>query len=333
VGYRLHLAKGWLALPKSASYKDAHMVVKRNHFVPQVYLRGFCNSERRLWVYDSLQGKVWESDPGSVAYEKNLYAVELPDGSVDCETLEKTFGSVETRFPVFRDKVNSFSTISGEHSYTFITFLALTRLRNPQFAKGIKANERFNEAVWQNRIWSDPVIIEKAWKKANETLGLNYSYEEFLTRAKFDVRGLLPKTEKECLFIALYGLEKLIEELCVRLSWSFLNTGPEEPFVTSDNPFIWVDPLSPIVDFELGLNVPSQWIEIIMPISPTITAIGTRGGPKTYFGLPDGVCEQLNLLTIRNACRFVYASFRSERLLEQVTRSGNGPESARPSFG
>jgi hypothetical protein len=33
--------------------------------------------------------------------------------------------------------------------------------------------------------------------------------EEFLTRAKLDVRGLLPKTEKECLLIALYGLEKL----------------------------------------------------------------------------------------------------------------------------
>src|SRR5258708_7768295 len=148
------------------------MTIKRNHFVSQVYLRGFCNPDGKLWVYDSLQGKVWESDPGSIAYEKNLYAVKLPDGSVDRETLEKAFGSIETRFPAFRRKVNSFSALHGEDSYTFIVFLALTRLRNPQFAKEIKANERFNEAVWQIRISSDPVIMEKAWKKANDTLGL-----------------------------------------------------------------------------------------------------------------------------------------------------------------
>jgi len=147
---------------------------------------------------------------------------------------------------------------------------------------------------------------------------------------KLDVGELLPKTEKECLFIALYGLNKLIEWLSVRLSWSFLNTGPEEPFVTSDNPFIWSDPLNPVIDFDLGLGMPSQSIEVIMPISPTIAAIGMRGGPTTYFGLPDGVCEQLNLLTVRNASRFVYANFRSERLLEQVTTSGKGPENTIP---
>jgi uncharacterized protein DUF4238 len=179
------------------------MAVKRNHFVPKVYLRGFCNPEGRLWVYDSLQGRVWESDPGSVAYEKNLYAVELPDGSIDRETLERAFGSVETNFPIFRDKVNRFSKINGEDSYTFITFLALMRVRNPQFAREIKANARFNEAVWNIRFLSDPEFIEKAWKKANETLGLDYSREEFLTRMELDVRGLLPKNEKECLFIAL----------------------------------------------------------------------------------------------------------------------------------
>jgi hypothetical protein len=101
------------------------MAVKRSHFVPKVYLRGFCNPDGRLWVYDALQRKgVWESDPGSVAYEKNLYAVELPDGSVDRETLERAFGSVETRFPAFRDKVNKFPAINGEDSSTFITFQA-----------------------------------------------------------------------------------------------------------------------------------------------------------------------------------------------------------------
>lgn len=142
------------------------MAVKRSHFVPKVYLRGFCNPDGRLWVYDALQRKgVWESDPGSVAYEKNLYAVELPDGSVDRETLERAFGSVETRFPAFRDKVNKFSAINGEDSSTFITFLALMRLRNPQFAKEIKANERFNEAIWHIRVLSDPVIMERLGRR------------------------------------------------------------------------------------------------------------------------------------------------------------------------
>jgi hypothetical protein len=188
----------------------------------------------------------------------------------------------------------------------------------------MKANEHFNEAVWQGRIWSDPVIMEKAWRKANETLGLNYSFGEFVTRAKFDVKGLLPKTEKECVFIALYGINKLIEEMCTGLSWSFLNARLEKPFITSDNPFIWNDPLNPVIDFDLELDIPSRSIEIVMPISPRITAIGTRGGPKTYLGLSEGICEKVNLLTIKNASRFVYASFRSDELLGQVRTRGPG---------
>jgi hypothetical protein len=110
----------------------------------------------------------------------------------------------------------------------------------------------------------------------NETLGHSYSFEEFMTRVQFDVKALLPKTKKECVFIALYGINKLIEELSTTLSWSFLNTGLEEPFITSDNPFIWNDPLNPVIDFDLELNIPSGSIEVLMPISPRIAAIGTR---------------------------------------------------------
>jgi hypothetical protein len=60
--------------------------VKKNHFVSQIYLRGFLNPSQKLWVYDCLRGRVWESDPRSVAYQKNLYSVELPDGTIDRTT-------------------------------------------------------------------------------------------------------------------------------------------------------------------------------------------------------------------------------------------------------
>jgi hypothetical protein len=144
------------------------MPVKKNHFVPQVYLRGFSDPRGKLWVYDPLKdGSLWESDPKSVACENNLYAAELPDGSTDRETLEKAFGLVETKFPALRGKVNRFSAINGEDSHTLITFLAIMRVRNPQFAKEIKGNEETNKAIWRMRLLSDHTLIERTREKTN----------------------------------------------------------------------------------------------------------------------------------------------------------------------
>ncbi|WP_425602308.1 DUF4238 domain-containing protein [Luteolibacter yonseiensis] len=53
---------------------------ERHHFVPQFYLRHWCNHKDRLWVHPMDGKQPYESRANSVAFERGLYSTEdLPD--------------------------------------------------------------------------------------------------------------------------------------------------------------------------------------------------------------------------------------------------------------
>lgn len=57
--------------------------VKHQHYVPQFYLRNFCNEHGRIHVYDKKSGKSYETAPRNVAGERYFY---------DCEDLAEILG-------------------------------------------------------------------------------------------------------------------------------------------------------------------------------------------------------------------------------------------------
>ena len=78
-------------------------------------------------------------------------------------------------------------------------------------------------------------------------------------------------------------------------------------------------------ELDLELGIPPWSIEVLMPITPRIAAIGTRGGPRTYLALSASICKKVNALAIDNAARFVYSSFESAHLSEQIRSHRGAP--------
>lgn len=78
-------------------------------------------------------------------------------------------------------------------------------------------------------------------------------------------------------------------------------------------------------ELDLELGIPPWSIEVLMPITPRIAAIGTRGGPITYLALSASICKKVNALAIDNAARFVYSSFESAHLSEQIRSHRGAP--------
>lgn len=74
--------------------KDTEGIRAKNHYVPKVYLRNWCDSDNQLWVYRSLVSdanvKFWKkTTPAAVAYHSHLYT-KLGDKNLDDE-VEKWF--------------------------------------------------------------------------------------------------------------------------------------------------------------------------------------------------------------------------------------------------
>lgn len=48
----------------------------KQHYVPQFYLKKFCNSNSKLYVYDKEKQNYFEATPKDICFEKNLYEYE-----------------------------------------------------------------------------------------------------------------------------------------------------------------------------------------------------------------------------------------------------------------
>jgi hypothetical protein len=69
---------------------------KLHHYVPQFYLRRFCDASNRLWAWDRDRDRVFLTSPGSVAAERSFYYLDLlAEYGHDPLTMERQFASLE----------------------------------------------------------------------------------------------------------------------------------------------------------------------------------------------------------------------------------------------
>jgi len=52
---------------------------KLHHYVPQFYLRRFCDAAGRLWAWDREADRVFIASPRSVAAERSFYYLDVLD--------------------------------------------------------------------------------------------------------------------------------------------------------------------------------------------------------------------------------------------------------------
>ena len=83
---------------------------RRDHYLPQSYLRGFIDPERMdhqqpLWHFDVPNGIWSERSPREVGYRHGFY--DYASSEVGLETADSTFAELENSFPVIRAELIS----------------------------------------------------------------------------------------------------------------------------------------------------------------------------------------------------------------------------------
>ena len=68
---------------------------KRHHFIPRMYLKGFCDQQGMIWTYHKNDlGKVHKQKPENTAVVKNFYAIHHSDGYIDTNTYEDALADI-----------------------------------------------------------------------------------------------------------------------------------------------------------------------------------------------------------------------------------------------
>ena len=129
------------------------------HFLPKMFLRGFCNSDRHIYMFDSQKEAISNPrNPKSVAFQKHMYTIL--GGQTKNFIVEETFSKIEGRATsLFKEILeNNFSKLSDKEKLLLIDFLVVTFIRSPDYVETAEV------------VLRDPAVQQKLKKKNPKTI-------------------------------------------------------------------------------------------------------------------------------------------------------------------
>ena len=290
----------------------------KHHYVAQHVLRRFCDSDGMLWVYDKERKQVYRGPPPSQASGKHFYSFKGVDGKKTPVIELKFLRKIDADGYVAIQRLLNGETLTTEQTINFMRFAAAQMIRVESYFQRLDAmlTPVFQESADRMFKYHEKFkkrVTRSARKKGipqEEIEAFMASFSEGKTKVVAN-RGFIVST-------FLRNLDFITTEFC-QMNWGFLQTdSTTEVFILSDNPLVLTDvgegPAQPF-----GIRNPN--IEITMPLSPTMVAVARWDGRSVYGAIDKDYISVVNKRTIEQAQRFVYASYKSDELLEKVVAS------------
>jgi hypothetical protein len=276
-------------------------------------LKHFADESGMLWEYDTELGKTEQKNKKDVAVIRDFYATGEESGEIDYETLEVILQRVESEAaPVIEYLLAHKRQIATSSIIKFLFFVAVQYVRTPALMRRLNALCE-PEAKKQELLDELSVSLRERLSGAG---AFPEQIDEMVTKAREDA-GKCMAAKDVVKRAALRQVETATDEL-IKLSWAFLDVPDGEPdLLLGDHPVLLQDagpdevPLGP-----LGLRNP--YLQIIVPISRRMIAIGGFDVKCSYGKLLPGVSDSINDLTLRFANRFIFGSGRSEKTLARA---------------
>lgn len=279
------------------------------HFVPEFFLRRFRALGGSLWVY--FHGDGWTRREGSdMPAKQDFYSPWLQDA----------YRRIETSAADILDKtVYDRKPPAGESRETLAYCLGLLHSRTPAFYENLPhpLSGTMNKvsSLYQRYYADNPAELEK--------LKRDMAASGNPLPAWFKAEHLNPdQTNLDS--VSGTGAEAAETTAAVlnAMTWSFLTTSEEAPFVTSDNPFVYAnnqdgDPS--------GAGLLYAHTEVTVPLSSTVALSAAWPNPheNIFLAVDESTVEQVNLRMIAASNKFIAASkqdFPGAKHLETMVR-------------
>ncbi len=241
-------------------------MTKKQHYVPQFYLRNFTSDDNKLWVYDRVKGEYYFQAPKEVCYEKYLYETPWKEedpklGKFVLENqIEDYFAGREGEYSLLlkrivdicRNPQNRNALICGHKEKELLaSFVANIFVRNPWSLKRLESGLPLEELKMNDEIQAIEQIIQ--------IMGLG------------DIDSLVKAADKKVWLTEEFNGSRLAPRI-LEMNYAFL-VSDGEPFITSSFPAIYS-----LCDTEERGLMPNN---IYLPIHPQIAVLYNEAIPKT----------------------------------------------------
>jgi Protein of unknown function (DUF4238) len=301
-------------------------IVKKQHYVPQCYLRSFAVQDR-LFVLDKIKKSVYSAKVKDVAQDR--YFNDFPDvflpeeyrEKAKAQFIEKDLAKVESNFSKFlkliidclediekRDMFDSVGVLDEEAKINFSAFVTLQLVRTNKtrqqisgmFQSVVGLKEKMAQALGN----SPQEFNFPASKRPTQSINFNDLIkigveEDSIAHHLSFVSNALDRG----------GNSKIAKTLSSHI-WLFGVNSTSLPLWTSDNPIV----IKPYEDY--GTCIASYGVQVIYPIIPKHLLIMFEanfwGGLQSYDCMSANLSEEdvksYNKLQVQQCCRQTYAS-------------------------
>ena len=239
-------------------------MTKKQHYVPQFYLRNFTSDDNKLWVFDRIKEEYYFRTPKEVCYEKYLYETPWNEdpklGKFVLENqIENYFADKEGEYSpllkriidICRNSQNKNALICNhEEKKRLASFVANVFERNPWSLKQIESDLPLEELKKNEEIQAIERIIQ--------IMGFG------------DIDSLVKAADKRVWLTEEFDGSRLAPRI-LEMNYTFLVSNGE-PFITSSFPAIYE-----LCDIEERGLMPSN---IYLPVHPQIALLYNGTIPK-----------------------------------------------------
>jgi hypothetical protein len=291
-------------------------IKKRQHFVPQFYLRRFATLEPSevIWTYDTMTGDVRPSTVDATAFERYLYAVTLEDGT-RLNDLEDFLADIEGSGAPVLAKLISGAPISDQERANFASFMATMYVRTDAF--------RHEYATLAMNLAQLQIYATASHDGAFRTFAKRYQQDHgpmsgeeiaFMRDVMRRPQDFTISVDKEWTLRAFMACETLAP-IFDRMRWTVMRTSGQHFFVTSDNPVVFKVPR----DYQnrlLGNSLKHPKVEVTFPLSSATCLLATwdADNPTLCNVEPEDV-KFANRVRSVYARRFLFARQRDSGIL------------------
>jgi hypothetical protein len=270
---------------------------KKQHFVPQSYLRAWCDptappdQEPYVWRFTKDGSDAHHKPPQKIFHERDLYTIPMPGGGRDLR-LERGLAGLEGQFVKIRDqKLARHQPLEPREVTLLCAFVAAAQARTPTQRDHVGG------------FWADVLTMGKRMEEHAKTATPEqrqamsgfpsdhnperiFSLDEVQAIAEQPLQSMLPSTVRT------------LTPMLATLDLLVFTTTDSPGFITSDNPCVWFDAEAykrPPFYQGVGLIYPS--IEITLPVSPAQLLVFHRRGPNGYIAVQQHAVDEMNRRT------------------------------------
>jgi len=305
----------------------AKAIARNHHYVCDFLLKNFADESGTLWIYDSKLGTCRDGNTRSAGFERDLYLLTLVRKGPDYATLEAALErQIDSPGALAIQKLLNHEQCDHSEWMNFLGFVAAQMVRTPAYFDRLRAMESpVLQEMLERMAKFDPEFREGLRKDMMKQGAARDEVERQL-QAAANGRYKVRPTHAWIVANAMQMVSTIHSELR-EMHWTFLTVPDGEPeLLIGDCPVMLAEP-GPEEEHPRPLGLRNPNIEVVLPLSRRMVAVGRRDGPDSFGELVKGSADVINARTLSYTRRFVFAPYQSEALLVDVGRlRGTGPK-------